>query len=65
MRFWRRSRDQLFLTFAIAFVLLSLQQALLVFLGVPEEERGWIYILRLIAFLAIIIAVVRKNLDRS
>lgn len=65
MRFWRRSRDQLFLTFAIAFVLLSLQQALLVFLGVPEEERGWIYILRLVAFLAIIIAVVRKNLDRS
>ncbi len=61
LRFWRRMRDDLFLAFAFAFVLLSLQQFLIVFLGLPDEERGWIYVLRLVAFLAIIAAIVRKN----
>lgn len=61
LRFWRRTSDGLFLAFALAFLLLSVQQVLSVFLGLPEEERGWIYVLRMIAFLAIIIAVVRKN----
>lgn len=64
LRFWRRTRDGLFFAFSLAFLLLALQQFLTVFLGLPEEDRGWIYILRLIAFLAIIIAVVRKNYSR-
>jgi hypothetical protein len=64
LRFWRRTRDSLFLAFAFAFSLLALQQFLTVFLGLPEEERGWIYVLRMIAFLAIIGAIVRKNYHR-
>jgi hypothetical protein len=64
LRFWRRTRDGLFLAFAFAFLLLALQQVLSVFLGLPEEERGWIYVLRLIAFLAIIAAIIRKNYQR-
>lgn len=64
LRFWRRTSDGLFLAFAFAFVLLSLQQMLIVFLGLPEEDRGWVYVLRLVAFLAIIAAIVRKNYQR-
>jgi hypothetical protein len=64
LRFWRRAQDGLFVAFSFAFLLLALQQFLSVFLGLPEEDRGWIYILRLIAFLAIIAAVVRKNYHR-
>lgn len=64
LRFWRRTQDGLFLAFSFAFLLLALQQALTVFLGLPEEERGWIYVLRMIAFLAIIAAIVRKNYRR-
>lgn len=64
LRFWRRTEDGLFLAFAFAFLLLALQQFLTVFLGLPEEERGWIYVLRLIAFLAIIAAIIRKNYQR-
>ena len=33
-------------------------------LGLPEEERSWIYVLRMIAFLIIIAAIVRKNYHR-
>jgi hypothetical protein len=64
LRFWRRTRDSLFLAFAFAFSLLALQQFFSVFLGLPEEERGWIYVLRMIAFLAIIGAIIRKNYQR-
>ncbi len=61
VRFWRRTSDSLFLVFAIAFFLLALNQTLTSALGLPFEERSWLYLLRLLAFLIIIIAIVRKN----
>ncbi len=60
-RFWRRTGDGLFLAFAIAFALLGLNQALLVLSGIPVEERSPLYLIRLVAFLLIIAAIVRKN----
>lgn len=63
-RFWRRTNDSLFLAFALAFALLALQQALTTFLGLPEEDRSWIYLVRLAAFILLIVAIVRKNLSR-
>ena len=60
--FWRRTRDSLFAWFAVAFWLLAAGQALLALTGVPVEERSWIYLIRLAAFLLIIVAVLRKNL---
>jgi hypothetical protein len=62
VRFWRRTNDSLFLVFSIAFLLLALNQALTTLLGLPLEERSWLYLLRLAAFIIIIIAIVRKNL---
>lgn len=64
LRYWRRTHDVLFLAFSIAFVLLATQQVLSVFWGVPDEERSSIYILRLLAFLAIILAIAGKNFRR-
>lgn len=64
LRFWRRTRDSLFLVFSIAFLLLALNQALTSFLGLPLEERSWLYLLRLAAFLIIIAAIVRKNIGK-
>jgi len=62
LRFWRNTDDQLFLWFAVAFSLLGLAHGLLTFSGMPVEERSWIYLVRLAAFLIILGAVVRKNL---
>ena len=64
LRFWRRTHDSLFLVFSIAFLLLALNQALTSWLGLPLEERSWLYLLRLAAFLIIIGAIVRKNIGR-
>jgi hypothetical protein len=61
LRFWTRTRDQLFLAFTVSFWLLGLSQALLTFSDVPVEERTPLYLLRLAAFLLILVAVWRKN----
>lgn len=61
LRFWRSSRDGLFLAFSLAFALLGLNQALLVLSGIPVEERSPLYLIRLAAFSLIILAIVRKN----
>lgn len=64
LRFWRKTGDGLFMAFAIAFALLSLQQFLTTFLGLPEEDRSWIYLLRLAAFLIVIFGILRKNMQK-
>ncbi len=64
-RFWRRTDDYLFLAFAAAFWLLGFGQALLTLASVPQEERSWLYLIRLAAFTLILMAVVRKNRPRA
>jgi hypothetical protein len=65
LRFWRRTKDGLFVVFAVAFWLLALNQAMATLSGIPREEQSWIYLLRLAAFTLIIVAIVRKNLRSS
>jgi O-antigen/teichoic acid export membrane protein len=60
-KFWRRSRDPLFAIFAVAFWLLALNQAIVAVLDVSREEQSWAYLLRLAAFILIIVAIVYKN----
>ncbi|HEV7690557.1 MAG TPA: DUF5985 family protein [Hyphomonadaceae bacterium] len=64
VRFWTRTKDGLFLAFAVAFALLALQQWLTAFLGLPDEDRTWIYLLRLLAFVVLIFAILRKNMAK-
>ena len=64
LRFWRRTGDGLFAAFAAAFVLLGLNQALLVLVDVPAEERSWVFLLRLAAFVLILGAIASKNRSR-
>jgi hypothetical protein len=61
LRFWRRTRDPLFLAFALAFGLLGLGQTILALANISTEERGSIFLVRLAAFAIIIIAILRKN----
>lgn len=64
LKFWRQTRDRLFLTFALAFVLLALNQGLPHLLNVPREEQSPLYLLRLAAFVLIILAIMGKNVRR-
>jgi hypothetical protein len=64
LKFWRRTRDSLFLAFAAAFVLMAVNQAGPVLLGIPSEEASKMYLFRAAAFLLIIFAILRKNFAR-
>ncbi|HWD58278.1 MAG TPA: DUF5985 family protein [Stellaceae bacterium] len=59
-KFWRRTRDPLFLGFCAAFWLLALNQLLALF-DLSREERGWSFLLRLLAFSLLAVAIVYKN----
>lgn len=61
LRFWRDSRDRLFAMFAAAFVLLALQRLLLALDLSVMEDAVWSYVIRLLAFLLILFAIVDKN----
>jgi peptidoglycan/LPS O-acetylase OafA/YrhL len=65
LRFWRRTRDRLFLAFAIAFALLALNQALAQWLGAADERVGYTYLLRVVGFVLILAAIVDKNVSRG
>jgi len=60
-KFWRRTRDGLFGAFAGAFLLLAINQALAQLVAWGREETGWVWLLRLAAFLLIIGAIIKKN----
>ena len=64
LRFWATTRDRLFLAFAGAFALMALNQGLPALLNIPREEQSNFYLLRLVAFLLIIFAIVAKNLTK-
>ena len=61
LRFWRRTRDGLFLSFAMSFALLGVGQGAQALANIPQEERSYIYLIRLAAFTLILIAIFRKN----
>jgi hypothetical protein len=61
LRFSKRTREELFLAFSVAFLLLGAGQTILALANIPTEERGSIYLLRLLAFLLILVAIYRKN----
>ncbi len=60
LRFWRDTRDRLFLLFAASFWLQALTRVGLSLIGQPDERTYW-YVVRLIAFLLIVVAIVMKN----
>ena len=61
LRFWTRSRDQLFLCFAGAFLMLAIERSVLGLLPFMTEWREYVYMLRLLAFGLIIYGIVDKN----
>lgn len=61
LRFWRRTDDALFLAFASAFALLGIGQAIQALGNIAQEEREYIFLVRLAAFSLILWAILRKN----
>jgi hypothetical protein len=60
-KFYRRASDRLLALFALAFATLSAHWIGLAVVQPAEDIRHWFYIVRLAAFLIIIVAIVDKN----
>jgi uncharacterized membrane protein HdeD (DUF308 family) len=60
-KFWRQTHDTLFLAFAAAFCVEGLNRISFLFIDKPNEGSPAIYVVRLVAFLLILAAIVRKN----
>ncbi len=64
LRLWRRERDRLFLVFSISFFLLFVERLILI--GQPDfEVRPYVFLVRLLAFLLIVLAICDKNIGNS
>jgi hypothetical protein len=61
LRFWKSSADRLFLIFGIAFWILASQRMLLTLLAGRPEAHVYLYLIRLLAFVLIILAILDKN----
>ena len=61
LRFWRQTRDRLFVVFAAAFALLMVERLMLATVSASHEMAPYIYLVRLVAFALIMGAVVDKN----
>lgn len=61
LKFWRRTRDSLFLAFSIAFLIEGFNRVATLNTDHPNEGSPWIYTVRLIAFLIILGGILHKN----
>jgi hypothetical protein len=61
LRYFRDTRDRLFLTFALAFWALSLNWLVLAVAHPSDEQRHYYYVIRLVAFLLITWGIIHKN----
>jgi hypothetical protein len=62
LRFWHRTRDNLFLAFGAAFFLFAANQALVALSGYPREDQSVFYLLRLAGFALLVGAIIAKNI---
>jgi hypothetical protein len=65
LRYWRRTREKLFRTFAASFFLLAINYLWLAVTKIPVEERSPLFLVRLLAFALIIYGIVQSNRVRT
>ena len=61
LRFWKTTRDRFFLFFAVSFCLEGIVRLMLGLSKYPDEEQPLVYLIRLFAFLLIVLAIIDKN----
>lgn len=60
-RFWRESADRLFFCLSAAFVAFAVNYAALGLLPASDERRGYAFVIRLLAFLVILVGLLLKD----
>jgi hypothetical protein len=63
LRFWKSTRDPLFLAFGIFFATQGFSQSAVLGLQHPNEGAFWIFLLRLISVTGVLGAILWKNVS--
>ena len=61
LRFWRETRDPLFFLFGLAFFLQALGRAWMAYNHTTHDRGDYLYWMRLVSYLLILMAIVYKN----
>jgi hypothetical protein len=64
-KFWRQTRDLLFLAFGAAFLIEAINRASVLFIDDPPAGNPVIYAVRLLSYLLILAAIAGKNRRRG
>jgi hypothetical protein len=65
LRFWKEAHDRLFAMFALAFAVLGVNRMLLSYFAEPHEARTFLFLVRLLAYVLILVAIIDKNRSRG
>lgn len=65
LRFWRKTRDRLFILFALSFFLMAANRVQLSLAALRGARGDHFYWIRLIAFTLILVAILDKNRARK
>lgn len=60
-KFWRQTRDLLFLGFSASFLIEGLNRAVFLLLEQPHEGDTLLYLVRLFSYSLIVVAIINKN----
>lgn len=61
LRFWRQTRDKLFLAFGAAFLIEGINRVSFLFMAMPNEGSASTYVVRFLAFLLILAGIISKR----
>ena len=61
LRFWRKTGDRFFLFFSLSFCIEGVSRVILGMIGDSDERQPLIVLMRLFAFVVILIAIIDKN----
>ena len=65
LKFWKSTRDRFFLLFAASFFIESLNRTSILLLPKPNEGSPRTYLVRMVSFLLILLAILRKNYGKQ
>ena len=65
LRFWKETRDVLFLSFVVFFVIQGFSNMFVISLRHPNIGSPWLFGLRLVSVLVVLAGILRKNFSRD
>jgi hypothetical protein len=65
LKFWRQTRDLLFLAFGTAFIIEGINRTCIIILDEPNRGHIAVYLVRLFCYLLILAAILLKNRRHS